>query len=51
MLGFFPPLSADEKEYADSLRASAGIIDDASGVDSYKSWSSVRPSDITGFVA
>jgi hypothetical protein len=51
MFGFLPPLSAEENEYADSLRASAGIIDDASGVDSYKSCSSVRPSDMTGFVA
>jgi hypothetical protein len=51
MLGFFPPLSEEEKEYADSLSASAGIIDDASGVDSYKSCSSVRPRDTTGFVA
>ena len=34
MLGFFPPLRADEKEYADSLRASVGIMEDARGVDS-----------------
>ena len=34
MLGFFPPLSAEEKEYADSLRASVGMIDEARGVDS-----------------
>ena len=50
-MGFFPPLSAEEKEYADSLRASVGIIDDASGVDSYRSCSSVRPREMTGFVA
>ena len=51
MFGFLPPLSAEEKEYADSLRASAGMMDEASGVDSYRSCSSVRPSDMTGFVA
>jgi hypothetical protein len=51
MFGFFPPLRAEENEYADSLRASVGIIEDARGVDSYRSCSSVRPSDITGVVA
>jgi hypothetical protein len=51
MLGFFPPLGPDENEYADSLRASVGIIEDARGVDSYRSCRRVRPSDMTGVVA
>lgn len=33
MLGLTPPLRADGKEYADSLSASVGMIEDARGVD------------------
>jgi hypothetical protein len=33
MFGWLPPFSAEGNEYADSVRASVGMIEDASGVD------------------
>jgi hypothetical protein len=50
MFGLVPSL-IEGKEKADSLRASVGIIADASGVEAYKSCRRVRPRDATGFVA
>ena len=46
----FPSLN-DGIEYADSVSASVEIIEEASGVEAYKSCSRVRPRDITGVVA
>lgn len=40
-----------EKEYDASERDSLGMTVDARGFEVYRSWSSVRPSDITGVVA
>lgn len=50
MFGLVPSRS-EVKEYADSLKASVGMIDDASGVEAYKSCRRVRPREATGFVA
>jgi hypothetical protein len=33
MFGFLPSFKAEGNEYADSVRASVGIIEDANGVD------------------
>jgi hypothetical protein len=33
MLGLLSPFEVEGKEYADSLRASVGMIEDARGVD------------------
>ena len=51
MFGLFPLGSADGYAYADSLRDSVEIMEAASGVEAYRSWRSVRPSDMTGIVA
>jgi hypothetical protein len=51
MLGLLPPFKGEGKEYADSVRASVGMIEDASGVDAYRSCRRVLPRDITGTVA
>lgn len=45
------PARKEGKEYADSESASFGIIDEARGVDAYKSCMRVRPSEMTGSVA
>jgi hypothetical protein len=51
MFGLLPPFNAEGNEYADSVRASEGTIEDARGVDAYRSWRRVLPSEITGTVA
>jgi hypothetical protein len=51
MFGLLPLFNAEGNEYADSVRASDGIIEDARGVDAYKSCRRVLPSEITGTVA
>ena len=51
MFGLYPPGNADGYAYADSLSDSVDITEAARGVEAYRSWRSVRPSDITGIVA
>lgn len=50
IFGLLPSLS-DGKEYADSVSAPVGMIEDASGVEAYKSCNRVRPRFMTGVVA
>jgi hypothetical protein len=50
MFGLCPSLN-EGIEYADSVRSSRGIIEDARGDEAYKSCNRVRPRAITGVVA
>jgi hypothetical protein len=50
MFGLVPSLNAGI-EYADSVRASVGMMEEARGVEEYTSCNRVRPRDTTGIVA